>query len=294
MPEITRHSHRIIFAGLLALACGCSTFSQQAVDSNVVRCRQQCQAGLEAVRRGKDQSALDTFAAACESCPVDERARKLYAESLWRSGDHQNALAQMIEAQRLSGGDPETSVRLGQMLLFQGEVNRAGKEAARAISAAPQMAEAWALEGDVLAQREQYDLALARYHRALAYRADYPEVQFAVADLYARQGRHTRALATLSSLSAQFEPDRIPQRLHVMRGRSCGALGRHDDAATEFSLAVRAAPPTPELLYELANSLAASGDTAAARMTAEQALSLQPAHADSQRLLARLGGTRRF
>ena len=281
--------HALLVGCLLATACGCSTFSQ-AVDSNVVRCRQQCQAGLEAARRGKDDSALSTFAAACESCPVDERARRLYAESLWSHGDEQDAMKQMAEAQRLSGGDPETTVRLGQMYLAQGQVDRAKIEAERAIAAAPRLAEAWALEGDVLAQTEQYDAALARYHRALAYRSEFPEVQFAVADLYARQGKHARALATLGALSMQYEPQRVPQRLHIMRGRSCGALGRHGEAATELAQAVRAAPPTPELLYDLAASLAASGDTVAARMTAEQALSLQPEHVDSQRLLARLGG----
>ena len=186
-----------------------------------MQCRQQCQAGLEALRRGKDESALDTFAAACESCPVDERARFLYAESLWNGGNHEAAIAQMSEAQRLSGGDPESTIRLGQMHLAQGDVSRAAKEAARAISAAPQSADAWALEGDVLAQKQQYDVALARYHRALAYQANYPEVQFAVAELYARQGKHGRALATLSALSTQYAPDRIPQQLNIMRGRYC-------------------------------------------------------------------------
>ena len=273
---------------LLAGACGCSTFSQQVVDSNVVRCRQQCQAGLEAARRGKDESALDRFAAACESCPVDERARRLYAESLWNQGDQDAATKQMAEAQRLSGGDPEATIRLGQMHLAMGNVQRAKDEAVRAIAAAPHSAEAWGLEGDVLARQGQLDVALARYHRALSYRSEFPEVQFAVAEIYAQQGRHDRALATLGALAAQYEPQRAPQQLHVIRGRSCRSLGRHEEAAREFSQAVRAAPPTPELLYELAAVLAESGDTIAARMTAEQALSLQPEHADSRRLLAAL------
>mgnify|MGYP002623593151 CR=1 FL=1 len=270
------------------MTCGCSTFSQQAVDSNVVRCRQHCQAGLEAARRGNDASALGTFAAAVESCPEDERARQLYAESLWSHGDEEAAIAQMVEAQRLSGGEPEATVRLGQMYLAVGRIDQAEKAATRAIASAPRMAEGWALEGDVLARREQADQALARYHRALAYRSDYPEVQFAVADLYGKQGRHTRALATLNALSQQYEPNHIPQRLHVMRGRSYGVLGRHQEAADEFSLAVKAAPPTAELLNELATALAACGDTIAARMTAEHALSLQPENPDAQQLLAQL------
>ena len=290
--DLQNHYHIAIFGCLLAGACGCSTFSQQAVDSNVVRCRQQCQAGLEAARRGKDESALDTFAAACESCPIDERARRLYAESLWNQGKQKEAMTQMAEAQRLSGGEPETTVRLGQMYLDSGEIDRARSEAARAIVAAPRSAEAWALEGDVLHRSGEFDAALARYHRALSYRSDFPEVQFAVAEIYAQQGRHARALATLGALSMQYEPQRVPQQLHIMRGRSCASLGRHGEAASEFSQAVRAAPPTPELLYELATALAASGDTIAARLTAEQALSLQPEHADSQKLLAQLGGNR--
>ena len=115
-------------------------------------------------------------------------------------------------------------------------------------------------------------------------------MQFAVAEIYARAGRHDRALATLGALASQYEPQRVPQQLHILRGRSCASLGRHDEAASEFSQAVRAAPPTPELLYELAAALAASGDTVAARMTAEQALSLQPEHAASRKLLAGLDG----
>ena len=170
-----------IIISLLAGACGCSTFSQQAVDSNVVRCREQCQAGLEAARRGKDENALETFAAACESCPIDERARHLYAESLWNHGSQVAAMEQMAEAQRLSGGDPESTIRLGQMYLATGDIHRARDEAARAIAAAPRSAEAWGLEGDVLARHEQYDAALARYHRALSYRNEFPEVQFSIA-----------------------------------------------------------------------------------------------------------------
>jgi len=278
---------------------GCTTFSHQAVDSEVVRCREHCQAGLSAARRGREENAHQMFAAAVEACPVDERARRLYAESLWDQGRADSAVEQMEQAVRLSGGEAETMVRLGQMYLARDNIDGAATQAARAIAASPQLAKAWALEGDVLARREQYDVALARYHRALAYRSDYPQVQFAVAEIYARQGRHTRALATLAALAQQYNPDNSPQRLHVMRGRSYRALRRYDEAASEFSLAAKAAPPTPDLLYELAETLASSGETTAARMTAEQALTLQPRHANARQLLARLdrglpGGVRRY
>lgn len=286
-----------------AVACcaagGCKTCSQAAVDADVMRCREQCQAGLDAARHGRDVGAEEMYAAAVESCADDERARCLYAEALWHKGETDKAIEQMAEAARLSGGEPETMVRLGQMYLARGDIVAAQRQAAHAIASAPQLAEAWALEGDVLARGEQFDKALARYHRALAYRSIYPEVQFAVADIYAQQGRHARALATLAALSQQFPPDRIPQRLYVMRARTYRGMRRFDEAATEFSLAAKSAPPTSDLLFELADTLAAAGETNAARMTAEQALTIQPGHAQSRQLIADLAqpsspGVRRY
>ncbi len=284
------HPYCWIAATACALCCagGCATFSGHAVDSNVVDGRQQCQQGLEAARSGNSEEAETLFAAAVESCEADERARKLYAESLWSKGDREAAIKHMGEAVRLSGGDPETAVRLGEMYLAEGNVRAATRQASRAIAASPQLATAWALEGDILAASGEDDLALARYHRALAHQQRFPHVQFAVADIYAKKGRHARALATLAALSHQYEPGHCPQRLHVMRARTYRAMRQYDEAAAEFSLATRAAPPTCELLYELAETLAANGETTAARMTAEQALALEPQHADSRRLMAQL------
>jgi tetratricopeptide (TPR) repeat protein len=276
-------------ASLLLLCCagGCAAFSQP-VDDNVIRCREQCQAALDAQRRAQFDRADQLLASAVDACPEDERARRLYAEALWQRGDAASAITHMDEAVRLSGGDAQLSVRLGEMYLARGDSARAARHAAAAITAAPQLPAAWALEGDVLASQRNREAALARYHRALAYRRDYPQVQFAVAEIYAQQGRHQRALATLAALSEQFEPDRMPQRLAVMRGVSHKALGQYDAAADQFTLAAKAAPPTPELLYELADSLLLAGEPSAARLAAEQALSLAPDHMDSRRLMAQL------
>ncbi len=291
MP-LTRRHPLIRLSLTLAGACaavGCATFSQQPVADNVVRCREGCQAGLAAARQGRAEQAHELFTGAVDSCPVDERARRLLAESLWESNRPADAIKQMQEAVRLSGGDPELLVRLGEMHLAQGDLEGAGNEAQRAIRVSPRSATAWALDGDVSRQLGRLTPALQSYHRALAYREDYPRVQFAVADVYTRLGRHERALATLSALSQQYEPDHLPQRLLAMRGLAYKSMGRNTEAAGQLSLAAKAAPPTPDLLFELADALALSGETTAARVTARQALSLEPGHARSQRLIAQLG-----
>jgi tetratricopeptide (TPR) repeat protein len=274
------------------LLTGCATFSHRPVADNVVRCREQCQAGLEASRRGQAAQAHELFAEAVKSCPVDERARRLHAEALWEQGETNAAIDEMQEASRLSGGDPAMLVRVGEMYLASGSANRAAHYATTAVSSAPHLAEAWALEGDVLRQREDYPGALARYHRALSYRPDFPAVQYAVSEIYLQQGRHSRALATLAALSQQYEADAAPQRLFVLRAACLKSLNRPREAADQLELAARAAPATPDLLFELADCRCRSGEPAAARAAAEQALALEPAHEGSRRLLAQLDRAR--
>jgi tetratricopeptide (TPR) repeat protein len=284
---------RILLTTLMCSSLvGCATFSHRPVAENVVRCREQCQAGLEASRRGHAGQAYEQFAEAVKSCPADERARRLHAEALWEQGETTRAIDEMLEASRLSGGDPAMLVRVGEMYLASGSANRAAQYATAAIGAAPQMAEAWALEGDVLRQREDYAGALSRYHRALSYRSDFPTVQFAVSEIYLQQGRHSRALATLAALSQQYEADATPQRLFVLRATCLKSLNRPHEAADQLELAARAAPATPDLLFELADCRCRCGQPDAARLAAEHALALEPAHEGSRRLLAQLDRAR--
>jgi tetratricopeptide (TPR) repeat protein len=180
------------------------------------------------------------------------------------------------------------------MHLANGSLERAAQFATVAIGAAPQLPEAWALEGDVLRAREDYPAALARYHRALSYRANFPAVQLAVSEIYMRQNRHGRALATLASLGEQYDGEAAPQQLYALRAECLRSLGRLPEAADQFELAARLAPATPDLLYALADCRWRCGEAEAARAAAEQALALAPAHEEAQRLLAQLDGHERY
>ena len=54
---------------------------------NVVTSRQLSLRGMEAVQQGNWELAETRFASAVEACPVDERARCRYAETLWQRGE---------------------------------------------------------------------------------------------------------------------------------------------------------------------------------------------------------------
>jgi Flp pilus assembly protein TadD len=273
-----------------SLLAGCATFSHRPVAENVVRCREQCQAGLSAARMGRSEQAFELYEEAVKACPDDERARRLFAEALWQQGEMSKAINEMQDAARLSGGDPAILVRLGEMYLAAGSESRAAHYATAAISAAPHLPEAWALEGDVLRSREDFGGALARYHRALSYRADFPPAQLAVSKIYMQQGRHSRALATLTALAQNYATDEAPQIVFILKGECLKSLNRCKEAAEQFEFAARLAPATPELFYQLADCYCRCGESHAARAAAQQALALEPAHEGTRRLLAQLDG----
>jgi hypothetical protein len=107
-----------------------------------------------------------------------------------------------------------------------------------------------------------------------------------------QQDRHSRALATLAALSQQYEAEATPQRLFVLRAACLKSLNRPLEAADQLELAARAAPATPDLLFELADCRYRCGQPEAARVAAEHALALEPAHEGSRRLLAQLDRAR--
>src|SRR5688500_9485554 len=97
----------------LVLCSGCSLWRADRDSELLTRSRQLSLQGMEAESRGMHQDAENCFASAIQACPHDERARGRYAESLWRRGARNEAVAHMEEAVRLSSQSPERIVQLG-------------------------------------------------------------------------------------------------------------------------------------------------------------------------------------
>ena len=265
-------------AGCRALRCS------EPSDATLAAVRRQSLQALDAQQRGQWDQAEALFATAVEQCPADERARHGYAESLWQRGAQDEAVAHMEAAVRLSGNDPERLVQLGGMYLHRGELPKAAQQADRAIAANPQLAGAWALRGQTEQALGQREAALASFHRALSLRANDPQVQLAVADIYARQNRPQRALATLQTLSDTYPPGQVPAEVLIQEAYACRALGRHGDAAAKLAQSTERGNASAQLHFELAQSQLQAGDTSAARQSLQAALARDPHHAGSQKL----------
>ena len=241
---------------------------------------------MDAVDAGNWQRAEEFFAKAVEVCPVDERVQSRYADALWHRGSRQEALDHMKEAVRLSGGEPELVVRLGEMHLETGDLQQASQLAERVILSGRQLAGAYRLRGDVRERQGKSDEALADYHRALGMQSQYPEVQMAIAAVYYRQGRPQRALSTLQALAGSYPSGEEPAEMLYWQGLACKALGRHEQAVVHLAQAEGRGLQSADLLYSLAEARYLAGDPAAAQLTLQRAMELEPTHPEAQRLAA--------
>jgi len=283
---------RISIGVFLILVClvapGCRTLRcKKESDETIALTRQLAMQGKDAQQKGQWEKAESCFAEAVQRSPNDERARVGYAESLWNRGAQDLAVTHMTEAVKLSGHDPTLLVHLGQMHLALNNLPAATRIAERALASNKQMASAWALRGNVHRAAGQREEALADYHRALSAQPHYPEVQLALADIYAQQQRPDRALATLQSLADQFPPGSVPADLQFRQGLALRDLGRHQEAADAFAVAAQV-QPHPDVLYELAQARSQLGDNGNAQLAVHRALQLNPQHQASLRLQGEL------
>ena len=282
------------YVAVLGAGAGCSSLSWEHRRDKVISAREISQRGMEAYQAGNWQGAEVLFRQAVDVCPADERVRSRYADILWHRGARAEAIEHMDEAVRLSGGEPDLLVRLGEMHLAESEVRQASELADRAIRFDPRWVRAQKLKGDCLRREDRWREALAAYHLALSIQSHYPEARMAIAQIYHEHGRPERALSTLQALASELAPDEAPPELEYWQGIVSMSLGRYKDAIAHLTRAESRGWRTAELLYCLAEAHHRMGDESAARLAWNQALQLQPQHAQAQHAVPAVDQERRM
>ncbi|MFT7640104.1 MAG: tetratricopeptide (TPR) repeat protein [Pirellulaceae bacterium] len=277
------HCWALFAAAVMGLA-GCHAFPKSPAVDSVARARQLSLQATEATQDGQWDNAEQLYREAIEACPEDERAHFRYAETLWRRGATDEALAHMEKAVQLSGGAPDLRIRLGSMYFSRGQLNEAAEQAELAIAANRKIAAAWALQGDIHRKFDRDREALSSYHRALCCQSHYPAVQLATAEIYRRNERHQRALATANALAEHYPVGQVPQPVLVEQGLAMKSLGQLENAIERFRLAASQSDPSAEAMYHLSETLLLSGNVANARLAVAEALDRWPHHKPTQRL----------
>ncbi|MGB2780816.1 MAG: tetratricopeptide repeat protein [Phycisphaerae bacterium] len=184
-----------------------------------------------------------------------EIATKL-AQGCFERGELGRARDHLQEA--LKGDPPYAPVYLlaARLAVEKGEFDDARRyaEAARALE--PEAAEIWYVLGTVHQTFDQPEEALAAFTEAARLDPDNPAYALAQVEFLIRQGRVHEAEQRLGEAVG-----RTPGRaeLQVALGDLLGLLGRHEESAGSYRIAMRLAPKRQDVAERLATALFLSG-----------------------------------
>ena len=211
---------------------------------------------LGAARSLLDLDRLDEAVAAatelCEASPDNVDALRVLGEALVRKGEHGRAAVVLERARMLSPDDVALLTQLGCAYGAAGDPDGAESALQRALRINPNAVAARTELGRLLVEELRISEALAEFNAALNVLPSYGPAAFGLAALHAQQGHMRLAVHVIVDLLT-LDPYNMD------------ALAR---------------------LAELLEQAGRSGD---ARIAWQRVLRFQPAHADAQRAVERLG-----
>ena len=235
-----------IFAALLltAVLVACSSANRQLLRAHSLQ------------QRGDYRGALAVYEATLPAIPASQP--RMLAAALLEVGQcyfklerYSEAFGAFQKASELDNGNLLAHLRLGELFLAAGAVDRAREQADFVLQHASGSAEALTLMGGVWAVSGQPQLAENAYRRVLAKDPGQTSVAVALADLLNKEDRTKDARAVLSQ-SAQAQPHKASPLLAL--GRLEEEAGNPAGAELAYRRAVQA-QDTPESNLRLAQFL---------------------------------------
>ena len=263
----------LTFVAALLLG-GCRAIRRGETQSSI-DARRISRQGIQAMREGNWQTAEGLFNEALTLSENDDRAHRGLAETHWQRDEQVTAIQFLEKAVHLSGRDPKLVERLGRMYLEVGRIDDAEEQSSQSLAADRQSATGWLLRGDCKFAKQQYEEALACYHRALAIQPDLIPAQHQSAEIYQIQGRFDRLLATLDSLPDGAD-GQSPARIDILRGIALRELGRPDDAVKSFHKATVKDPNNAQTHLMIASLQLDYGAVDRARISIANAEQIDP------------------
>lgn len=281
----------LVVGVMLGTVClsGCRWGKREGpVPQALLASRQLSQEGVAALEKGDAQGAATLLSRAIKTCPADCEARRHYADVLSQMGRKPEAIAQLTEALNHEPDDDAAWVKLAELQMAQGDIERARFTAAHALTINGENVGAWIVQARARRRQGELRESLADFHRALHLDAENRELLWEISETYRQLGEPQRALANLQKLSDTYNAGDEPQQLLYQEGLTLLALGRHAESVESLTKARDRAPPSPDLLFHLAEAQLRVGQSFDAKAALGQALALDPQHASSRALIDRL------
>jgi uncharacterized membrane protein YgcG/tetratricopeptide (TPR) repeat protein len=246
--------------------------------------------GDQRLKKGDIAGGIEQLMLAINTAPADT-SEKLFSGviaqiplNLYLRGERGSAAqaAQTIETK--FGTDAKRLIALSSYYVATEQSGEAVRIATRAVTLAPDMAEAHRTLGLALHISLRLEEALVEYKRALELDPNSKPARLGVADLSRGLGRSDEALALYRQQLALDAADKSARAGLVL---SLLDLGRMDEAKSELETALNAEPKNLSLLAGVAYWFAAHNDTAQANDYGRKALEIEPRYTWSHVAMAR-------
>ncbi len=239
--------------------------------------------GVNALHHGQVDQAATLLQQAVQASPDDQRIRQHLADAMVQQGRVDAAIQQLQAAIESSPHDPRLYVELGTLHLSRNQPETALVCAESALKINRQLPCAWVLHGQCKESTRDLHAALASFHRAAALPDVSPDVQINIAQTYRSMDRPMQALNALELFTENYATDQIPESTVLLMADTLVDLKQTDRATEQLAQLTRRHDATPEAWLALSRIQSATGGTATALMTAQDASQLFP---QDQRLIA--------
>ncbi len=200
-------------------------------------------------------------------------ARRTRAVAYAAAGQHDLAVADLRELEKIRQLGPDDQIVLGDNLRFARRYDEAAKVLEHAVAESPRSPQPLVSLAEVRIAEHRYDAAAATLERALKVAPDHIEALRRLGDL-ALLGADMPAAAARYSRILELDPQDVPAmtKLGVVRMR----MGKTADATQLFRDAVTRDPKNADALLYLGGALAAIGHQQQALPYLEQAVAADP------------------
>ena len=230
--------------------------------------------GLAYFRQQKNKDALAPLSKAIEKDPKNMTARRLLGIVSFTAGDYSRAAEQFSSiVGNAPEKDPQTTYSLCLALVQVNRTKEAEPLVDKLISAAPKMAELYALKGQIYAQREEYIQAVEVFDHALSIKPNLADVNFFAGMAFLRQSKFDDALKRFEQ-ELKRDPNHIQAKFHV--AYIAVLKNEKEQALSLLQEVIRMNPYHPQALYELGKLQLERGDLPPAVANLEMAADLDP------------------
>ncbi len=288
-----------VFVSLVAIVLssltGCRLFSPRVTLETLTTAAEIERRGDQLYKSGEYKAAADRFEEAAAMVTSDQLVRRKLADTYWAENRYNAAIASMRTAIKLANPvfdreiRQEWFVRLAEMYLDVGNVDRALHWVDRAIEENPQMLPARIVRGSIFARVQSYKAALEDYHYALSLMAEETSaervrVEIEVARIYSQEQRPHRVLAMTSAIDPRTLQPTQAIDVHLIRAMALRDRQRFADAVRELQQILVLDANHAQAHFVLASTYWQQGDIVRAQSSLAEVFRLNPNHPAALRL----------